>query len=94
MTFFWILWIFDALVAAIVLYFFFIGLSDGSVSSFNGGLWFAILLALAAILGGSWYLKSLDHLTLAKTLLSLLAIPAFLFGMYMLIVILSGSKWN
>ena len=94
MVFFWILWGFDAIVAAVFLYFFFVGLGDGSVSSFNGGLWFVVLLALAIVLGGSWLLKDHDHLNLAKSLLLILAIPSFLFGLYMLVAIFSGAKWN
>jgi hypothetical protein len=33
-----LLWGFDALIALVVLCFFFVGLADGSVSSFNRGL--------------------------------------------------------
>ncbi len=50
MILFWILWGIDAVVTLVALYFFFIGLSDGSVSSFNGGLWMGMLLGLAVIL--------------------------------------------
>ncbi len=35
MILFWILWGIDAIVALIAVYFFIVGLSDGSVSSFN-----------------------------------------------------------
>jgi hypothetical protein len=48
----------DALAGAVILYFFFVGLADGSVSSFNMGLWAAILAALAAILGGGYALNA------------------------------------
>ena len=51
--FFWFVWGFDALIAAIFLFFFFWGLSDGTVSSFNIVLWLGILAGLAGILGGS-----------------------------------------
>ena len=57
MKFFWVLWGFDAVIALIFLYFFFVGLADGSVSSFNGGLWFLILAGLGAILLGSYWLR-------------------------------------
>ena len=50
---FWFIWGFDALIAAIFLFFFFWGLADGSVSSFNIVLWLGILAGLAGILGGS-----------------------------------------
>jgi hypothetical protein len=36
---FWMLWGWDALIASVFVYFFLVGLADGSVSSFNAGLW-------------------------------------------------------
>jgi hypothetical protein len=93
MILFWILWVVDAIVALITLCFFFVGLKDGSVSSFNSGLWTGILIALVVILGGSWYLRT-EHLMLAKSLLAILAIPGILYGLFMLIAIFSGTKWN
>jgi hypothetical protein len=94
MIFFWILWAIDALVTIIVLYFFFAGLNDGTVSSFNGGLWFGILVVLAVVIGGSLYLKSISYLTWAKLLLAGLAFPALLFALYFLVAIISGTRWN
>lgn len=94
MIFFWILWAIDALVTAIVVFFFLAGLMDGTVSSFNGGLWFGILVALAIVIGGSLYLKSISYLTLAKLLLAVLAVPALLFALYFLVAIFSGARWN
>ena len=44
---FWIAWAIDAVVAAIAVCFFLVGLADGSVSSFNIALWACILLVLA-----------------------------------------------
>jgi hypothetical protein len=60
----------DILAAPVIVYFFFIGLADGSVSSFNGGLWFAILAALAVILGGGWKLNAMGNRRAAIALLS------------------------
>ncbi len=79
MTFFWILWGFDALIALIFIGFFLVGLADGSVSSFNIMLWLGILAGLAAVLLGSLYFKQHNLLGLAKSLLSVLAVPGFLF---------------
>jgi hypothetical protein len=93
MIFFWILWIFDAIVALVVLYFFFIGLTDGSVSAFNGKLWTGILIGLIIIMLGSWFLRT-DHLSISKGLLAILAIPSFFYGLFLLIAILTGAKWN
>ncbi|SFE46570.1 osmoprotectant transporter permease [Spirosoma endophyticum] len=94
MYFFWILWGIDAIVGLVVLYFFFEGLSDGTVSSFNGGLWFMMLAGLSAVLLGSIYLQSHQNFMWAKILAGLLAIPGLLFGLFFLILILSGTRWN
>jgi hypothetical protein len=94
MNFFWVLWGFDAIITLVILYFFFIGLADGSVSSFNMGLWVFILLVLAAIMGGSLWLKSTNHMTLAKVLLMLLAIPGLLYALFMLFIIIGKPRWN
>jgi hypothetical protein len=56
MTLFWILWIFTAIMSLIPVYFFFIGLNDGTITARNIGLWVIILLAkgllmLAAVPG-------------------------------------------
>lgn len=50
MIFYRILFSIDAVIALVLLYFFFVGLGDGSVSSFNILLWLGILGATAAIL--------------------------------------------
>jgi hypothetical protein len=94
MTTFWILWGFDGIITLVVLYFFMVGLSDGSVSSFNMGLWMIILLILAGIMGGSLWLKSANHMTLAKVLLLLLAIPGLLYGLFMLFMLIGKPSWN
>jgi hypothetical protein len=94
MTFFWILWGFDTLIALVVLYFFFIGLADGSVSSFNMGLWLFILAAVAAILFGSLWLKSHGRLGFAKGVLSILAVPGLLYLLFLLVVLISKPRWN
>ncbi|MCB9291286.1 MAG: osmoprotectant transporter permease [Lewinellaceae bacterium] len=94
MAFFWILWGFDACIALVALYFFFIGLGDGSVSSFNLGIWLLLLGGLAVILLWSLWLKGRERLLLAKGVLAILAAPGLLYALFMLLVILSGSRWN
>ncbi len=94
MILFWILWGIDSLVALVAVYFFVVGLGDGSVSSFNGTLWFGLLIGLAALLGGSWFLKSSGYLKAAKILLSVVAVPAFLFFLFFLITIFTKPRWN
>lgn len=94
MILFRILYIIDSIAALIILYFFFIGLNDGSVSSFNIGLWMAILAALAIILGGSMFFKRKGNVALANAVLCLLAIPTFLYVVFLLLVVFSGVRWN
>ncbi|MEW5838466.1 MAG: osmoprotectant transporter permease [Pseudomonadota bacterium] len=91
---FWVLWGIDAIVAAIFIYFFIIGLLDGSVSSFNLALWLAILVALAALLLGGYALHAAGKPRIAAALLSLLAVPGILAAMLSLVVIISPPNWN
>jgi hypothetical protein len=91
---FWTLFSVDGAVALIVLFFFFAGLGDGSVSSFNMTLWLAILGGLAAILGGGLLLKSNGHPYLACGALLILAIPGLLYAVFILSVIILQPRWN
>ena len=72
---FWMLWGVDALIALVFVYFFLVGLGDGSVSSFNIGLWLVTLACLAAVVGGSLVLRANQRSGLAVTLLLVLAVP-------------------
>lgn len=94
MRFFWILFTIVALAGLVVLYFFFEGLGDGSVSSVNGGLWFLMLLVPGAVLAGSLWLKAQHRLGLAKGLLLFLAVPGLLAGLFVLILLISNPRWN
>ena len=94
MNLFWILWGIDVLIALIALYFFFIGLIDGSVSSFNMGIWSLLLIGLAVVVFGSLWLKSINQLGMAKGLLSILAIPGILYALFILMVIIGKPRWN
>ena len=94
MLLFKILWGIDSLASAIIIYFFFVGLADGTVSPFNLGLWLAILLVIGGVMLGSIWLKSHQHPALSTIVLCIIAVPALLFGAFMLIAIFSGNKWN
>jgi hypothetical protein len=91
---FWTLFSIDGAIALIVLFFFFAGLGDGSVSSFNMTLWLAILGGLAAILGGGLLLKSNGHPYLACGVLLILAVPGLLYAVFILSVIILQPRWN
>ena len=84
----------DAIAALVILYFFLIGLADGSVSSFNMELWLGILAAVAAILGGGLLLKAKGQRIAANLVLLILATPAALYGLFVLSVIIFQPRWN
>ena len=85
---------FDALVALVVVYFFAIGLGDGSVSSFNMGLWLGILAAVAAILGGGIALNAKGQRGAAIAVLMILAVPGLLYVLFLLVILITQPRWN
>jgi hypothetical protein len=85
---FWFLWSIDAVIAVVALYFFFSLGAHRRVASFNIPPWFFILAALAAVVGGSVWLRSVGRRALAITLLLLLAIPTALFVLFFLLILI------
>jgi hypothetical protein len=92
--FFWLFWSINALIAAVVLYFFFQGLADGSVSSFNMLLWLALLAGVALVVVGSLFLRAIGKPYIGLILLLILALPGLAFGFFFLVLILSHPRWN
>ena len=84
----------DLVVAAVCVYFFLAGLADGSVSSFNGGLWTMILAGVAAIPAGGWLLHANGHRRAALAVLAVLAVPGLIAGLFLLLVIVLQPRWN
>jgi hypothetical protein len=84
----------DVVASAVIVYFFFVGLADGSVSSFNAGLWAAILLGVVAVLFGGWRLGAGGRRGVATALLAVMALPAFAFGLFALLLIVTQPNWN
>lgn len=91
---FWILWSINAIIAAIVFYFFLWGLSDGTVSSFNIAIWLLLVGAVAAAVLGSLWLRAIGKTIIAIPLLLLLAVPGVLLGLFFLVLILAHPRWN
>ena len=91
---FWTASGFDAAIAGIALFFFAWGLSDGTVSSFNIGIWLVLLAGLAAVVGGSLWFRSKGRRAAARALLLLLAIPGSLLALFYLVVLLTHPRWN
>ena len=84
----------DIATAMVILYFFGVGLGDGSVSSFNMHLWLAILAALVAVLGGGLALNARGNRRAAIAVLLILAIPGVLYGLFALSMIVFQPRWN
>jgi hypothetical protein len=91
---FWFPWAVNAVVAAIVVYFFFVGLADGSVSSFNIVLWLCVLAVVAGEVVGSLWLKARGRKGVAITFLWVLAAPGLLAALFVVIVLLTNPRWN
>ena len=84
----------DALAAAVVAFFFVWGLGDGTVSSFNILLWLVMLGGVGAILAGGVWLRSYGRVWPANGVLLILALPATLFALFFLTLILFQSDWK
>jgi Na+/melibiose symporter-like transporter len=94
MIFYKIFWVIDVITTAVILFFFVIGLGDGSVSSYNIALWAAMIILPIALLIGSYILKTKSRLKQANWLLAIMAVPVFLFFLFYVVLILSNPKWN
>jgi len=84
----------DALAALVVVYFFVVGLNDGSVSSFNGGLWAGLLAGVAAVVGGGWALHAQGHRGAAVAVLLILAVPAVAAALFIALILITQPRWN
>lgn len=84
----------DLIAALAVVYFFLWGVSDGTVSSFNIGIWLLLLAAVSSIVGGGWLLNHTGRRGAAIAVLLILAAPAFLFGLFVLGMIVLQPRWN
>lgn len=91
---FWIPWAIDAVMATVAVVFFLWGLADGSVSSFNIGIWIVLLGGFAAVLAGSFRLRSLGRTGVAKVIAWVPAVPGVLMGLFFLVLIVGNPRWN
>jgi len=91
---FWPLLGVDCIVALGFLYFFLIGIGDGTVSSFNIVLWLAILGSLGAVLGIGSLLRARGYPVLANCILAVLAVPALPALAFFLVILISHPRWN
>jgi hypothetical protein len=91
---FWILWIFNTLMALIPVCFFVIGLEDGSVDASNMAIWLGLLAFVGLLLGGTYWLKTKGQVLAAKVLLWLSTVPCLLVILYFVIALTSNGRWN
>jgi hypothetical protein len=91
---FWLPWGVDAVIASVALWFFIAGLADGSVSSFNAGIWAVLLVGLAVVLGGSLWLRAAGRRGLALALALVLAVPGALAALFVLVLLIAQPRWN
>lgn len=82
------------IVAAIAFVFFAIGLGDGSVSSFNMALWLALLGVVVAVPWAGHALRSRGKIGVAIAVLGIVAVPGFLGGLLVLLLLLLQPRWN
>ncbi len=94
MIIFKFLWGINALASLVPLYFFVIGLADGSVNSRNMGLWALILIVFIGVLLGSIFLKNHQNTGFAIALLLIIALPALFYLIYLLIAMFGNQRWN
>ena len=88
----------DLFAAAVVLFFFCWGLTDGTVSSFNIGIWSALIGGVALVLVSGLTLNARGMRRLANAALAILAVPALAVGGFFALTILTmaitGARWN
>ena len=91
---FWIPWGIALIVTVIFVFFFVAGLADGTVSSFNAGLWTVTMLCVIGVTGGSLLLKRAGRPGLAILLALVLAVPGLLAALFLLAVLISNPRFN
>ena len=84
MIIFRVVWAIAVIVALLGVAFFFIGIADGTVSSFNIVLWAAVLAGLAVVVFGSRALSKRGQVAAAAVLAAVLAVPGVLYALFLL----------
>ena len=84
----------DAIAVAILFAFFVIGINDGSVSSFNIGIWAVLLGGTGLIVAGGIWFRRAGHLLPANLLLAVLSVPALLYGLFALAIAVMNPRWT
>lgn len=93
MVLFRILFVFDSLFLLVLAYFFFDGLRYAS-SGGSSAIWLLLLGVPIALLAGAWGLRSRSKVTAANVMLALLAVPPFLYLLFIGAIILLEPNWR
>jgi hypothetical protein len=94
MILFRVVWAIDIAVTLVFVAFFFIGVNDGSVSSFNIVLWAATLGGLALSVFGANALARQGRTVLGTLVAAVPVLPAVLFGLLLVVGWATGARWN
>ena len=84
---YWLLLVFDGLAFVLLLFFFATGLGTATNEDYVT-VWLPLLLVPAAVIAGALMLKGKGKIGLAKLLLALLAVPPFLYLLFVLMFII------
>ncbi len=92
--FFWFFLGIDTLICTIAIIFFFVGMADGLVDSNNIGIWVAIFTVLAVVIGASLWLKAVGYPVIGIIVLLVLATPGILYGIFILLVVVTDTPFR
>ena len=91
---YWFLFGIDCIAAAVAVFYFFLGLGDGTVSSFNITIWMLLLGGIGAVLGGGHVMRRAGQVWFANVVLAILGLPSLFAGLLMLLLIANPPRWN
>jgi len=80
--------------AAVAGAFFVIGVADGSVSSFNLGIWLVLLGGLGVALWAGWTLRARGRTGAAIAVLAIVAAPGLVYALFALLLVVLHPRWN
>jgi hypothetical protein len=84
----------DAIVPIIAIFYFFVGISDGTVSSRNIMMWVLLLAALVLLWLACLYFYKAGWIKLAWAIAILLGLPAMIGLLYILMFMFGNVRWN
>jgi hypothetical protein len=83
----------DLAAAAVALFFFLWGLSDGT-ALYAFGTWLMLVGGIAAIIGGGIALARSGRVAAANAVLCILAIPTIGYALFVLMIVITQPRWN